>query len=508
MPEQTNVLEPIKQLPLEQRAPVYAKEQERIAKEIPSAEADIERETIARDTAVKEAAAKKSQELTAEQGMELAAGTAKINQYKLPEFRPSQEDLTSYAQLGSTIATLGLLLGGGGKMTSKAALASMTGMLNGWRQGRNELYEKELRNFEKETQRMTALRKDLQADLDRAMKLWPTKRADAIALAESAAYKAGSQSIFAAKIKSGDLKGAMALLESARKTDEKMQELKVRQEEKTRVAAATAAYRQQSLALQRQRIEQQAARGGGGRPPGQLALNFASRVYSNILNASTDLKNMTLLPKTAESPLLSGMINTEPSTALGSIKAFVGRKMTSADARAFDQVTNSLDAALARLEGQGLASGSTQSAIKSFNVLKPKAGDPAINMAMYVARVKQEIETGIRVHKEMPGATEGQKSEAQKELQEINKIIPFSINDVLSVARQGKETLNQKMINLVQKPTIAQSIQYQGLSPLDADSPKQGNVLDLREKAAARIAAGGDPNLVAQRFKELTGEDF
>jgi hypothetical protein len=33
-------------------------------------------------------------------------------------------------------------------------------------------------------------------------------------------------------------------------------------------------------------------------------------------------------------------------------------------------------------------------------------------MAMYIARVEQEIETGIRVHREMPGATENQKAEA------------------------------------------------------------------------------------------------
>jgi len=193
---------------------------------------------------------------------------------------------------------------------------------------------------------------------------------------------------------------------------------------------------------------------------------------------------------------------------LGSLRAFAGRQITSPDARAFDQVSNSLDAALARLEAQGVASGATQGAIKSFNALKPKAGDPALNMAMYIARVKQEIETGIRVHREMPGATENQKAEAIQELQKINKIIPFSVDDVLSVARSGRGTLNEKMRNLVQKPSVAQGIQYQGLSPLDVDATQQTDKSDLRSKAAARIAAGGDPDAVARRYKELTGEDY
>jgi len=73
----------------------------------------------------------------------------------------------------------------------------------------------------------------------------------------------------------------------------------------------------------------------------------------------------------------------------------------------------------------------------------------------------------------MPGATENQKAEAIQELQKINKIIPFSVDDVLSVARSGRGTLNEKMINLVQKPSVAQGIQYQGLSPLDVDATQQ-----------------------------------
>ena len=106
-------------------------------------------------------------------------------------------------------------------------------------------------------------------------------------------------------------------------------------------------------------------------------------------------------------------------------------------------------------------------------MLKPKAGDPALNMAMYIAKVKQEIETGIRVHREMPGATENQKTEALKELQKINQIIPFSVDDVLSIARNNRNTLNQKMIDIVKIPSISQGIQYQGLSPLDTNTPQQ-----------------------------------
>jgi hypothetical protein len=427
-----------------------------------------------------------------------------LEKYPFPTYKPTQEDATSYAQLGSMVVTLGMMLGGGAKMSGKAALASMTGMINGWREGRQDLWRREAQKFEKELQNIKAEREAIQKNLEKGLKLAATDRKAAQAAIDTAAHIAG-QSVPGLLMKRGQLIPALNFMKSAAALSEKTEENIL----KNSTTQQQHEEQRKDAAAQRQAILQ-AARDKAKTPGrvGQNALTFASRVYGNILNASADLKNLTMLPKTAESPLLAGMINTEPATALGSIKAFVGRQMTSADARAFDQVTNSLDAALARLEAQGVASGATQGAIKAFNALKPKAGDPAVNMAMYIARVKQEIETGIRVHREMPGATENQKSEAIQELQKINKIIPFSVDDVLSVARGNRETLNDKMKNLVQKPLIAQGIKYQGLSPLDVDATQQTDKSDLRSKAAARIAAGGNPDAVARRYKELTGEDY
>jgi hypothetical protein len=53
-----------------------------------------------------------------------------------------------------------------------------------------------------------------------AMRLWPTKRKDAIDLIETARYKAGTDSVLGAMLYKGNYDGAIKLLESARKTDE------------------------------------------------------------------------------------------------------------------------------------------------------------------------------------------------------------------------------------------------------------------------------------------------
>lgn len=442
--------------------------------------------------------AEKQRELRTELQQEISGLEKQM--FPAPERKMTQEDATSYAQLASVVATLGLMLGGGAKGSAKVALSAMNGMMKGWQAGRKDLWERESKTFEAELRKMKAQNDDVNRRIERAMKLMPLKRDEALSELEAASY-ISSQGILPKSLNTGNYKAALSTLQSMNKEFGALQQLQFKHAQEER-------RHQETLALRRQQIAAAQAKAAAPGRVGQNALTFASRVYGNILNASADLKNLTMLPQTAESPLLSGMINTEPSTALGSIRAFVGREITSPDARAFDQVANSLDAALARLEAQGVASGATQGAIKSFNALKPKAGDPALNMAMYIARVKQEIETGIRVHREMPGATESQKAEAIQELQKINKIIPFSVDDVLSVARSGRGTLNDKMKNLVQKPSVAQGIQYQGLSPLDVDATQQTDKSDLRSKAAARIAAGGDPDAVARRYKELTGEDY
>jgi hypothetical protein len=486
----------------------YLSQTKEAGERVAESQSELEKARMEQKSTMLEAGAQAEREYADEAKSLTGAAEKKVESFPFPEFRPTQEDATSIAQLASLVGTMGVMLGAGGKASAKVAIGAMTGMMNGWQKGRKDLWEREAKTFEKEMQRIKSLHESIYKNLESGLKQASRNREAARQEYEAAKFKAGTNSIIAAMLENGQAEKAFNLVKETNRNliDFENKKLNLAIEERNRRDREE--YQRKVLDLQRRQIEATKAKATTSTRVGQNALTFASRVYGNILNAASDLRNLTMLPKTAESPLLAGMINTEPATALGSIKSFIGRQVTSADARAFDQVTNSLDAALARLEAQGVASGATQTSIRSFNALKPKAGDPAINMAMYIARVKQEIETGIRVHREMPGATENQKLETSNEWKKINKIIPFSVDDVLDVARAGKETLNQKMINLVQKPTISQGIKYQGLSPLDSDATQQTDKSDLRAKAAARIAVGGDPDAVARRYKELTGEDY
>jgi hypothetical protein len=193
---------------------------------------------------------------------------------------------------------------------------------------------------------------------------------------------------------------------------------------------------------------------------GQNALTFASRVYGNLENAAQDLQNIATLPATATTPLLSGLIGGDPANVFTALTAAAGRSITDVEARAFDQLSQQLGAALARIEAQGLASGSTNKTVATFDALRPKAGDDAINMALYLAKVKQEIVTGIRVHEEMPGATEGQKKKAQRLIKDMDDVVAFDVNDVIKVLRSTNKTLSENSRNLLSLPPIAPNLQF------------------------------------------------
>ena len=135
----------------------------------------------------------------------------------LPTHKPTQEDLSTYAQLGSLLMTMGLMIGAGGKGNAKAGLDAMTGMLNGWKKGRQDLWAQEAKNFEKAFNKVKADRDTIYKNLQEGMKLASTNYAAAKEKFETAAFIAGEGSIVAHRIRTGQLQQALKDMENVDK---------------------------------------------------------------------------------------------------------------------------------------------------------------------------------------------------------------------------------------------------------------------------------------------------
>jgi hypothetical protein len=417
-------------------------------------------------------------------------------------FVPTKETTQDLAGIFSLMSIVGMVVGKG---NAQLAMSSMNGMLEGYQKGRADLYKKELTQFDKNFKAMQSKVLTLEKELSEAMELKKLDREKGDLAITMALAKAESPLLNAMRNRLGDvavfngvqdtkktLTTLVTMVNDVQGKANAREDAKAARDQADRIARENRLAADERARLSREQAKQLAElRASQPGRQGQHALTFASRVYGNIESATNDLVNLTNLPAVAESPLFAGMIGADRDTVLRSITALVARKVTDKEQRAFEQIANSLDVALARLEAQGLANGSTRGAIASFSALKPREGDNAINMAIYIARVKQEIETGVKVHAEMPGATPGQKQNNLRNIERINQAVPFSVEDTLNVLKANRRPLGKKMEQLLNQPQIVPNTT---MPPQDGQSQYQIGQVIKKGNKTYRITGLDDPN--------------
>jgi hypothetical protein len=164
---------------------------------------------VAADVAYKQA--EQQQKIAEATGMATAAKeiAGKVNakqeeiekkkaEFPYPEFHPTEDNAASLGGLFSLVGTMGVMLGGSGKLSSINALNAMGGMLKGWQSGRKDLYEREKQNFDKEFQRIKQIHADLQQTLDNYYKVAAYDKEAAYAIQQELAAKAGASSLIKA----------------------------------------------------------------------------------------------------------------------------------------------------------------------------------------------------------------------------------------------------------------------------------------------------------------------
>lgn len=453
-------------------------------------------------------------------------------------FVPTKETAGDMAQLFALINIAGFSMGAGGKQNAQAAMAGMNGMMEGYQKGRADLYKKEKDIFETNFKKLTQTQKLLRERISDISQMADLTLSERTAKAKMAALEMNADFVAKYIDKAGLPRTIETLKEQERDLD-KAYEIVRREQDKARERAEQRQFRADMARTRMTVGKKQLMQGNDGKMysydpetqqfspvalpagvesmakpggrAGQNALTFASRVYGNIENSAADLRNIIALPATSQLPILSGLLNVERDTALGSLQSMAARKITNAENRAFQQVSDQLGAALSRLEAQGLASGATKANIAAFNSLRPAAGDNAINMAIYLARVKQEIETGIKVHNKMPGATAEQKAATQVILDNLNNVVPFTVEDTLEVLRKSKNPLGDKMTRLIRQQPVADSLNLESSQQPAAattGATPSVNVEAERSSARAAIAAGKDEAAVRARFKQRTGQEL
>jgi len=88
-----------------------------------------------------------------------------------PTFKPSQETFIGMSSLAGLIAFVGSAMGQQGRLSGKAAIDSMTGMMKGYQTGRQDVFRREQIEFDKNIQTMKAMNDKLLKDLTLAQEV-------------------------------------------------------------------------------------------------------------------------------------------------------------------------------------------------------------------------------------------------------------------------------------------------------------------------------------------------
>jgi hypothetical protein len=141
-----------------------------------------------------------------------------IGQQLATPFEVPKETVADFSALGGLVAIAGAMLGSSGKQSANNVLASMTGIVSGYKKGRADMISQAFKEFETNMKRLQALSTNAQTQLELASKLSATdKEAAKLKFAEIAAQYNGS--IVAAKVAGEDAFTALTAANTIKQTN-------------------------------------------------------------------------------------------------------------------------------------------------------------------------------------------------------------------------------------------------------------------------------------------------
>ena len=365
------------------------------------------------------------------------------------EFHPTKDNVQDLATMFGVIGLVASAMGGAGKQSGMLALNSMTGMMKGWQQGRADLWKKEKEEFDKNMQRTKAILEDAYKDADRAYKSLAYNRQEAEALAGQSAAKLGGQ-VGKQILEKQGVENYYKYLTGVKNDLQHAEDLASKERQHKEQMAQRASQHKQDMA-QKERLAKVKAESKG---QGSAAnTRYAFNVAESFGQAAQDLLNVTKMPAGTVMGNFAELGGKSGDSLKAGLTAAFGRAVTKQDERMFSQIVAGLDQNMSRALGGGYASSSAKHMIDAYKQQLPREGDSPATTALFLARFKQELQILGDVFEAHPGATDRMTGKVNKYLGELNKAIPFTVEDVFAASGGGKATISQNFQTLAREPS-------------------------------------------------------
>jgi hypothetical protein len=363
----------------------------------------------------------------------------KIEKEPLPAFIPSKDNAQDIAGLFGLIGVISMLVGGSGRMSGQLALGNMNGMMEGYRKGRKDLYEKERNEFDKNFKAMLKKHEEFRKEMEDAIKLASTNKEEGFRAAELAATKANS-SIVMAQIRKGDLLGGYQII----KDSEAAYENALKMEQKTREQEEAEKFRrQQSAQAHQARLEEIRARGEQKAEKVTQQTMMAQRAVNSLGGVASALESMKELPAGTTTGILPNLQTKDG--LLNYVRNNVGRKVTSREAEILNTLFTGVGRNLASIEASGAATGLAELSKQMQSGIYINAGiDDPYKVAIKLADIRRIATENIKPAIDSGLMPKQQAETATKLVERIEKAIPYTTTEVVRAATQGRTTLGEK----------------------------------------------------------------
>jgi hypothetical protein len=177
-----------------------------------------------------------------------------------------------------------------------------------------------------------------------------------------------------------------------------------------------------------------------------LPAERAGNILEATLQASKDLINVTKLPEATTLNTFAGLSGKDAKGIVSGLEGAFARTVTSGDQRAFEQLIAGLESTMATAVGGGFASAASKAKMEQYAKQIPRVGDNAESAAIFLARMKQELQTVREGFVDRQGANSEQVKKMDQAMADLDKAIPFTIDQVMEAKakRVGGKTMGAK----------------------------------------------------------------
>jgi len=415
------------------------KKQKEIGDEITKVEMGVADLTASRDLnaakARQESITKAQEKYDAESG-EIQK---KMDSFGDIKFQPTQDNIQDIAGLFSAVGIIGAMIGGSGRNSAMNALSSMTGMLEGWKKGRADLFRQEKIKFDTDLNKIKLEKDALIQKLNMVEKEYSRNKEKA----------EQDFQVVLAEYNSPILK-QMAALGGLKRTAEYANNTLGKSVDK-------AVEFNNQLTLKGVEFENQKKLKQMGTTTGDR-YGFGTIVATAANESAASMRNIMGLPLESTSGIFGGRSTNSLFTAPA--EAFANQ-LTSESTQRYNTEVGKLSYTLSQLLKGGRVVSVNEVAIMD-NILKIKEGDTINTAATKLAEARQIAERAMEVRIEDPNTPPSLKEIYRDNINTIQTVIPFTVDDINKfVTKKGK------------KKTFSEELQNKYVEPQKYDDPEK-----------------------------------